>query len=466
MEYKNIQTQFNDVMQYSQHMPVVHSDKLFADWLEAKRDFIEAFNGNLIWEWPEKVSFELGDTEKQRRIRDFIDVIWNNYDNYELGKFVAENEEGFFSNQVVKEYIKSDGTKIPKGMKLVRAFKFFETDKELLNEIQSVASMIIQEDKIEGTLCLSVHPLDFISSSENTHNWRSCHALDGEYRAGNLSYMLDKTTIMCYLKSNKEEKLPNFPPHVPWNSKKWRVWLYFSNDWKMMFAGRQYPFSTETGLEFVKNHLLPATQIGGDWSGWLSKKINYLEEKDVYFKAVSPYVPIANELIPMKTLVENAPNSLQFNDLLSSSCYDPVYAFKMDRHFPKIRYPRETKFVIGGEITCLCCGGRTVELSESVMCNDCEILYGECDSDIFEVCPHCGQRFIADEGVWVEGAEEEICLECAESCTTVCEVCGECFYDDDIIYDEKHGGPICRYCYEEEKEWQEEQLEKQRLLRE
>ena len=91
-------------------------------------------------------------------------------------------------------------------MKLVRAFKFFETDKELLNEIQSVASMIIQEDKIEGTLCLSVHPLDFISSSENTHNWRSCHALDGEYRAGNLSYMLDKTTVMCYLNSIKEEK--------------------------------------------------------------------------------------------------------------------------------------------------------------------------------------------------------------------------------------------------------------------
>ena len=73
-------------------MPTVNSDKLFADWLEAKRDFIEAFNGKLIWEWPEKVSFELSDTEKKKRIRDFTNTIWNSYDNYELGNFVAENE--------------------------------------------------------------------------------------------------------------------------------------------------------------------------------------------------------------------------------------------------------------------------------------------------------------------------------------------------------------------------------------
>ena len=28
---------------------------------------------------------------------------------------------------------------------------------------------------------------DYLSLSENAFNWRSCHALDGEYRAGNLS---------------------------------------------------------------------------------------------------------------------------------------------------------------------------------------------------------------------------------------------------------------------------------------
>ena len=127
---------------------------------------------------------------------------------------------------------------IPRGMKIVKSFKYFEKDEDTLADIQSAASMIIQEDKIEGKLCMSVHPLDFLSLSENTYNWRSCHALDGDYRAGNLSYMVDSSTVICYLKSDRDERLPNFPPEVKWNSKKWRVLLFFSNDWDMIFAGR------------------------------------------------------------------------------------------------------------------------------------------------------------------------------------------------------------------------------------
>ena len=73
-----------------------------------------------------------------------------------------------------------------------------------------------------------MHPLDYLSLSENTYNWRSCHSLDGEYRAGNLSYMMDKSTVICYLKSNDDVILSNFGPEVKWNSKKWRVLLYFS----------------------------------------------------------------------------------------------------------------------------------------------------------------------------------------------------------------------------------------------
>ena len=42
---------------------------------------------------------------------------------------------------------------------------------------------------MEGYLYLSIHPLDYLSISETNHGWRSCHALDGEYRNGNLSYL-------------------------------------------------------------------------------------------------------------------------------------------------------------------------------------------------------------------------------------------------------------------------------------
>ena len=123
-----------------------------------------------------------------------------------------------------------------------------------------------------------VHPLDFLSTSENTHNWRSCHALDGEYRSGNLSHMVDHSTVICYLKSGREEKLPNFPPDVLWNSKKWRVLFYMADRWDMVFAGRQYPFSTETGLDYVKNKVFPKANLGL-FSSWLDKKYRNFQIK-------------------------------------------------------------------------------------------------------------------------------------------------------------------------------------------
>ena len=124
--YKEIQEQFNKVISYSQGIPEPQTDKLFADWLEAKRDFIEAFCGKLIYEMPEKVSFELGHREKELRLDDFIGVIENRYGNYELAEFVRANKNGFFSNQVVENY-QYGSTTIPKGMKLLRAFKLTVT---------------------------------------------------------------------------------------------------------------------------------------------------------------------------------------------------------------------------------------------------------------------------------------------------------------------------------------------------
>ena len=138
------------------------------------------FGGELIYEFPQKVNFELGPKEKNMRIDEFISTLQGRYDNYDLAMFVEKMKEGFFDNEVPFDYTLDNGQKISKGMKLVKAFKYFEEDKSLLTDMQNHASRIIQEDRIEGTLCLSVHPLDFLSNSENDSNWRSCHSLDGE----------------------------------------------------------------------------------------------------------------------------------------------------------------------------------------------------------------------------------------------------------------------------------------------
>lgn len=453
MHYEKIQEKFNEVIKYSQNIENPNTDELFKKWYEAKKEFIEALDGKLIWEWPEKVSFELGPKEKNLRINDFIDMVVNNYGNNALAEFVEVEKEGFFSNQVIKSYKASNGAEIPKGMKLLKAFKFFEKDSKVLNSLQSAASMIIQEDKIEGTLCLSVHPLDYLSVSENNHNWRSCHALDGDYRSGNLSYMVDKTTIICYLKSNRSEKLPNFPDNIMWNSKKWRVLLFLSNNWEMLFAGRQYPFFTETGINFVKDKVLLAANLG-QWSAWSDKKIRTFENEDVFFALKAPYVAVGMSLVPIDELIINEPGSLQFNDLLSSSCYDAMYAYRMvkstwwDNKKMRPRVSPFEKFHVGGECKCLRCAKKPIELSETFMCVDCELQYGNSDSDIFATCPCCGNRFIFEDGYWIEGANETICEHCADEYTEVCGNCDERFYKEDMIYDREHEMFVCSWCAE------------------
>lgn len=63
-----IKSDFYKVIQYSQNIPDPKIDRLFDVWAECKRYFIELFGGQYIYEFPEKVSFDLGPKEKHDRV--------------------------------------------------------------------------------------------------------------------------------------------------------------------------------------------------------------------------------------------------------------------------------------------------------------------------------------------------------------------------------------------------------------
>lgn len=466
MNLPEIKEQFKRVIEYSQSIPDPKVDVLFEKWLEAKRDFIEAMDGKLIYEYPEKISFSLDMKERGCRVDEFIHNVETRWDNYHLARFVDQMRDGFFNNLVVRDY-DYDGIQIKKGMKLVKAFKFFESDKCALTDIQNYASRLIQEDKVEGKLCISVHPLDFLSVSENTYNWRSCHALDGEFRAGNLSYMVDKSTFICYLKSDKEEQLPDFP--FKWNSKKWRVLLYFSNDWNMIMAGRQYPFTTEVGLNFILTDLLRESGLSRNccWTNWHDEMLKKLafSNNDGCFNLSHAYVPVGGELIRLDELITDEPGSLQFNDLLKSSCYEPVYAY---RQFGRSYNPffgweqgethhRLTRFYIGGEVPCLRCGEHKLEITESMQCISCEEDYGDLDSDDFGYCSCCQRHIYLDNGHWIDD-DNILCDQCFENETGLCHHCGRYVFNDELTFNRDLDEYLCRECAEDYEEAKRERM--------
>ena len=450
--YEDIKEQFRDVIIYSQGIPDPDIDELFDRWLEAKRDIIEAFDGRLVWTYPYKVHFKLDESEKTARFNEFIESITNTYRNYALADFLDANADGFYANSVTHEF-SQDNIKVPRGMKLVKAFKFFEKDPSLLDYYQTRASQVIQEDKIEGTLCFSVHPLDFLSTSMNTHNWRSCHSLDGEYRSGNLSYMMDKSTIVCYLKSDDDVVLPLFPENVLWNSKKWRCLIYLSENWDMLFAGRQYPFSSKPALDMTKDKLLGALkQDPGRFSAWHDDYVDEVpcENGDVT-ELSDMYFPRRGALLALGSVVKDAQGALQFNDLLRSSCYQyPYYSIRDNQSWYE-GYGALPEVTVGASVKCLHCGKHWITNPETMMCDDCELQYGHEENEIYGTCDCCGARIIRDEATSV-GYYDMVCDNCYNTQCFICDCCDEVCYNTDKVYDSRHEDYVCKRCYEERQE--------------
>ena len=441
---KTIKEQVRRVVQYSQNIPDPQVDELIDKWFDAKRDFLEVFGGP-IWEYPFPVTFHISQDSKERRLENLVQYISDEYGYEKLCRFILNNKESFYQNTVTHSY-EYKGKKIPKGAKLIKAFKNFVDGKNALTEIQNRASQLIQEDTVTGTLCFSVHPLDYLSSSENTYNWRSCHALDGEYCAGNLSYMVDKSTVICYLKGANNAKLPMFPDDVPWNSKKWRVLIYVSDYWDLLFAGRQYPFNSDYGMEIVRKELLIRLKKE-HWSycDWTDPVIDEIPDSyNHQYDLNETHIMMRGNLYKMSEVVIDNPGSTHFNDVLRSSIYRPHYTLINNKPWFRHDFSRVH---VGGECNCLRCGKAPIKLTESFMCDECTLEYGEMDTDTFTYCDCCGRRIFVDDSWIIDG--DEVCDDCVHTECFYCDECEEYHFNTSRIYLEEEDRYICERCAEE-----------------
>ena len=378
-----IKNQIREVIKYSQGIDDPKVDNIVDTWYANKYNFIEAFGG-LTYKVPiSPVVTKLSEKEQLRLYSDWWDKIAINFgpNIYESihGLFGPMPSDWFFDNKIKKEY-----HGIPKGMKFTKALKYAVKDKDILDYVQQLTSQYIQRAKITGDMYFSVHPLDYLSSSETTLNWRSCHSLDGQYRAGNFSYMLDKATVVCYVCANEPAILPRFPSSIPWNNKKWRMLLFVSDERNALFAGRQYPFDCQSFLETTREYftLLLDNKIYSKelfdfntinvipWTYWHNLYWDRYEFDDEHGSIESGYLsdrwlPMQGKMRCMSKLVLDNPNTLNYDDLLHSTVYlKPWYCWKT---------PVDTMahFHIGSEVPCLRCGEEIITSEGTMLCEDC-----------------------------------------------------------------------------------------------
>lgn len=242
-EYRQIQSDLEAVLTYIKGYQNIDIDctEVMNKWYDNKQHIIELFGDKLIYEFPKVIEIELTSKEKEKLVDKCIRDFENQFNNNDLIAFIDRNKNGLLNNLVVDDNFSIK--RLKKGDKLLKSFKYFSYDEDELRKAQDLASQYIQKTKVKGILCLSVHPLDFMTISENNSNWRSCHSMDGEYCVGNMNYMLDTSTFVVYLKSEKDEQLICFPENMLWNNKKWRVLAHLNDLGNCIWFSKQYPFN-------------------------------------------------------------------------------------------------------------------------------------------------------------------------------------------------------------------------------
>lgn len=280
-------------------------------------------------------------------------------------------------------------------------------------------SMILNDRKTYGILCLSIHPLDYMTMSDNKCNWSSCMnwAGPGEFRAGTIEMMNSSMVVEAYLKASEDMEMPG---GGTWNNKKWRE-LFIVHP-SVILGIKGYPFQSK-GLE----------KLCLDW-------LKELVEKNLGWKYCDETEQYSNDA---------GSNGLSFEtDYMYNDVYDLHNCYY---HYPVEEIEREY-INYSGPFTCMVCG--STEKSEGPTCAiTCD------DHSPYHLCVECGEWYLESEMVEFEG--ELYCESCYE-CLPTCAGCGERFshYDDKtthytIIYKDRisyeYQLPLCDSCLEEGK---------------
>lgn len=350
------------------------------------------------------------------------------YNCYSADAFVANKYEG-----ETMELKMPDGStfKLVRGAKLMKALgklAKFANQTELFEEIRLKQSRIMNEARLKAKLCLSIHPLDYMTASYNANNWHSCmHWEDGEYRRGVIEMMNSPFVVVAYTASAHEtldlwsrSKREN----KEWNSKKWRE--FFIVDPKSgIFAIKGYPYWNreieDIALKWLAELFAPIFNDG------LFTEITHWEtDKNVA-------LPDGNHFRRMRMTCGPA----MYNDFYSGHEYHAIFSKRITENLD------EDAFSIhySGKSECICCGDNNYsddfDAESDLLCNNCVP---------HEYCAICGDRLYDYDEYSIQMNGYWYCSSCYDS-LPVCDIC-ETVFDNN---NDSEAGITFVVCDDEEK---------------
>jgi hypothetical protein len=289
-------------------------DCILDPWAEAKSQYLSnIFKDELIIKTP--ITFKEGEYELQGRVNDiiwedsrcsdFLDRLQHIFSmhsgvdtqyyaywcvNYATGTMSLANNE-------ITEYIQNGGTMIPlangkmyrvtKGMKPMTLISKLATSYNIglstdtidgisdLEHFRRKYSLVFNNKELDGELCLSIHPLDYMTMSDNNCGWETCMSWvqDGAYKQGTVEMMNSPSVIVAYLANEKPFDFTywhnEFDLETKWNDKMWRCLFIVDKDF--IISIKQYPYFNDNLVSAAATKI---AEICG-WGECKAEKYNY-----------------------------------------------------------------------------------------------------------------------------------------------------------------------------------------------
>ena len=275
-------------------------------------------------------------------------------------------------------------------------------------------SQILNQKTLGGDLTISIHPLDYMTMSDNTYGWESCMSWEqeGGYRQGTVEMMNSRSVIVAYLAGTDEMRIGD----DYWNSKKWRQ--LFVLDHNIIAGVKDYPYHNEAlGLEVVKW----LKELAAERLGWTYDDITAFAFGGN--KVHLDYLPDDKNDFGLEFQ-----NGAMYNDFGCLDSHWMCFSTEIDpEEIHGVNNPAERwrnaylPIHYSGSSQCMICGSLTPDL-EDESCLACEDCQHRCR------CDCCGE--IASETWHIDGME--LCEYCWENRVQECIACGDQHYDENL----------------------------------
>lgn len=331
------------------------------------------------------------------------DFIYQLFDTWTLSQNAIQDNDRFYNNtRSFTLHIKDLDYKVPVGMKPMRVIAKIAEKLGIGTEIGADGisdleyfrrrhSFGLNTRSLEGDLCLSIHPLDYMTMSDNDCGWDSCMNWrhHGEYRQGTVEMMNSPCVVVAYLAADH--------PYVwgggeIWNSKKWRCLMVV--DPEFIVNIKSYPYQNSS-LE--KAAIAELAKMSG-WGELTPVPYDYLNKSREYRQAAK-----LQEVNGRKIGVAFTAGCM-YNDF---TCADHYVAVNPHNDFDIV----DNYYYYSGDSECVWCGAIGDPGDTGlVVCDDCAGYRGHCE--------WCDSHIYGNERTYTTAEGYEICEYCWENNTT------------------------------------------------